>query len=74
MEKFHQLRIEKVLTTFNIKEKRQCSQLDMLLLADGSLTPFEEATLDAALDRYSRLSRGWNESDRTGGPVPKQRS
>ena len=41
----------------------------MLLLADGSLTPFKEATLDAALDRYSRLSRGWNESDRTQGQM-----
>ena len=64
MEKFHQLRIEKVLTTFGIKEKRHCSQLDMLLLVDDdSLTPFEEATLDAALDRYSRMSRGWNEEE-----------
>ena len=45
MEKFHRLRIEKVLTTFHIKEKRHCSQSDKLLLADGSLTPFEEATL-----------------------------
>jgi hypothetical protein len=63
MEKFHQLRIEKVLTTFHIKEKTNCVQLDELLLVNGSITPFEDATLDAALDRYYRLSRGWNEEE-----------
>jgi hypothetical protein len=63
MEKFHQLRIEKVLTTFHIKEKTNCFQLDKLLMASGSVTDFENATLDAALDRYNRLSRGWNEEE-----------
>jgi hypothetical protein len=63
MEKFHQLRIEKVLTTFHIKEKTNCLQLDELITAGGSVSDFEEATLDAALDRYNRLSRGWNEEE-----------
>lgn len=64
MEKFHQLRIEKVLTTFHIKETTQCSALDELLTTgEQSLDTIELAIIDLALQRYTQRYRGWNEEE-----------
>jgi hypothetical protein len=64
MEKFYQLRIDKVLTTFRIKEIRKCETLNELLsVSTESLDMVENAVLDAALNRYDRLHRGWNEEE-----------
>ena len=64
VEKFHQLRSEKVMTSFHIREIRQCGYLDALLRADVEpLTITEQAIIDLALARYHRLGRGWNEEE-----------
>ena len=63
MEKFHALRSEKVITTFNIKSKKRCDDLDELLSDSSTLTPFELGILDMALDRYEQLGDGWNEEE-----------
>jgi hypothetical protein len=63
MEKFHQLRIDKVLTAFHVKEKFECEQLDKLLVPTGSITDFEDTTLNIAIDRYRRMGQGWNEEE-----------
>jgi hypothetical protein len=63
MEKFHQLRIDKVLTTFHIQKKHNCIHLDNLLSATTTLSDFEENTLDLAIQRYLRLGQGWNEEE-----------
>ena len=63
MEKFYQLRIDKVLTTFHIKERFDCEQLNELLTTNDTLSAFENTTLDFALDRYRRMGRGWNEEE-----------
>ena len=63
MEKFHALRIEKVLTTFRIKSILNCEQLNELVSTETKLTEFELTLLDVALDRYRQLGRGWNEEE-----------
>ena len=64
MEKFHQLRIGKVLTTFHIKETTQCDALDELLETNNqSLDVIENAIIDSALQRYMKRHRGWNEEE-----------
>ncbi len=63
MEKFHQLRIDKVLTTFHVKERFDCEQLNLLISASGQISTFEDTTLNIALDRYRRIGRGWNEEE-----------
>ena len=63
MEKFHQLRIEKVLPTFHVKSVMTCEHLDELVSTETHLTEFELALLDVALDRYRQLVMGWNEEE-----------
>lgn len=63
MEKFHQLRIEKVLTTFHVKSKKKCSELDVLLSASGAVSTLEDGILELALSRYERMGQGWNEEE-----------
>ena len=63
MEKFHQLRSEKVLTTFHIKKIKNCEHLDELLTGQTTLTSVEKAILDMALERYEQTSDGWNEEE-----------
>ena len=65
MEKFHQLRIEKVLTTFHIKETTQCTALNELLETGNqpALDAIENSIIDSALQRYTKRHRGWNEEE-----------
>ena len=66
MEKFHQLRSEKVMTTFNLNEVKTCKNLDELLSSKdktNTITDFENATLESALERYAAIGRGWNEEE-----------
>ena len=64
MEKFHQLRIEKVLTTFHVKETTKCTALDEFLnTGNQSLNMIENAIIDLAIERYNKLHRGWNEEE-----------
>jgi hypothetical protein len=63
MEKFHQLRAEKVLTAFHIKSKQECADLDDFLSATGTLSDYDNTTLDLAITRYRKLGRGWNEEE-----------
>jgi hypothetical protein len=63
MEKFYQLRIDKVLTTFHIKSKKQCPQLNILLSATDVVSTLEDGILDLALSRYDRMGQGWNEEE-----------
>ena len=63
MEKFHQLRSEKVLTAFHIKKIKNCEHLDELLTGQTTLTSVEKAILDMALERYEQTSDGWNEEE-----------
>jgi hypothetical protein len=63
MEKFHQLRTEKVLTTFHIQTKKTCTELNKLINTHDTLTDFEKTTLDLALERYDRLKYGFNEEE-----------
>jgi hypothetical protein len=37
--------------------------INILLSANGTLSAFDDTTLDVALDRYRRMSRGWNEEE-----------
>ena len=64
MEKFHQLRSEKVITTFGIQSKKKCQTLETLLSGnDSPLSALEMGILDMALDRYEQLGDGWNEEE-----------
>ena len=62
-EKFHRLRVEKVLTTFHIKLIQDSETLDNLVSSTGTLTPLENGILDLALERYKDLAQGWNEEE-----------
>jgi hypothetical protein len=63
--KFHQLRIDKVLTTFNIQPNVQCDFLENWLsgTAQNEFDVFEDHQLDKALRRYESIGRGWNEEE-----------
>ena len=63
MEKFHQLRSEKVLTTFHIKTKKHCTHLNELIGEQTTLTHVEDTILDMAIERYHDIGRGWNEEE-----------
>ena len=64
MEKFYQLRSEKVMVAFNISEVKTCEQLNVLLSNTvEKLSLFENDNLDAALERYRLYGRGWNEEE-----------
>jgi hypothetical protein len=62
-QKFHQLRVEKVLPTFHIKKVKTCKQLDYWLTSNDELTHTEIAIIDLALDRFLRHGMGWNEEE-----------
>ena len=63
MEKFHQLRSEKVLTTFHIKTKKHCTHLNELIGEQTTLTHVEDTILNMAIERYHDIGRGWNEEE-----------
>ena len=68
MEKFHQLRIEKVMVTFHVKKTKNCTHLNEWLSAQTELTNIETAIIDMALERYEQQADSWNESDGSGRP------
>ncbi len=65
MAKFHQLRSEKVITTFGIQSTKKCQTLDTLLSGASTppLTTLEVGILDMALDRFEQIADGWNEEE-----------
>jgi hypothetical protein len=63
-QRFYQFRGDKMMDTFGIKPVEQCSFLEEWLDAYTNLTDFEDQTLEAALVRYEKMGRGWNESQR----------
>jgi hypothetical protein len=64
VEKFYQLRGEKVMVTFKLNEVKTCQNLEALLSkSDDVLSDYENMTLDLALQRYETLGRGWNEEE-----------
>ncbi len=62
-QKFHQLRAERVINTFNINKLRNCLQIEQWLIARETLSEFENKILDLALTRYEELNDGWNEEE-----------
>ena len=63
MEKFHQLRSDKVMTTFHVKKIKNCTHLNDWLSAHTELTNIETAIIDMALERYEQQADGWNEEE-----------
>ncbi len=62
--RFHQLRSEKVMTGFHIRETQKCAFLDEWLSIDAqTLTETENAIIELALNRFRLLGRGWNEEE-----------
>ena len=62
-QRFHQLRSEKVLSTFHVRTRRQCQYLEQWVAATAELLPLELGILDMAQERYERLGQGWNEEE-----------
>ena len=63
IQKFYKFRSDVMLNTFQIKSVTDCKQLSEWVNSTGSLTDFENTTLDFALQRYQELGRGWNEEE-----------
>jgi hypothetical protein len=62
-QRFYQFRGDKMMDTFGIRPVKQCSFLEEWLNAYTNLTDFEDQTLEAALIRYEKMGRGWNEEE-----------
>lgn len=63
MEKFHELRSDRVINTFQLTKHRHSEQLTQWLDYSTQLSSSEQMLLQIALDRYERLSDGWNEEE-----------
>ena len=63
IERFHQLRSEKVMVTFHVKKTKNCTHLNEWLSAQTELTNIETAIIDMALERYEQQADGWNEEE-----------
>lgn len=63
MEKFHELRIDKVLNAFSIQKKKDCLHLNHWLNHEEVLTSTEIEILSIAIQRYNELGDGWNEEE-----------
>ena len=61
--KFHQLRADKVINTFQIHKNRNCEHLNKWVDTTFLATSFEDQLLDFALQKYSDLGDGWNEEE-----------
>lgn len=61
--KFHQLRADKVINTFQIEKNINCIELKDWVDASIDLTDFENQLLDFALQKYATLGDGWNEEE-----------
>ena len=61
--KFHQLRADKVINTFQIEKNINCTALQQWVNATITLSDFENQLLDFALQKYAALGDGWNEEE-----------
>ena len=61
--KFHQLRADKVINTFQIEKNKECKHLSEWLDASVDFSVFENQLLDFALEKYANLGDGWNEEE-----------
>ena len=63
IQKFYKFTETAMIDTFSINKKLVCEVLTRWLDVEGTLNEFENTTINNALQRFQKLSAGWNEEE-----------
>ena len=63
IQKFYKFTETAMIDTFSINKKLVCEVLTRWLDVEGTLDEFENTTINNALQRFQKLSAGWNEEE-----------